>query len=99
MAGRPQIFKKEDALRDAIELFWLNGYEATSTEQLLDKMQINKGSLYHAFGNKRQLFQQAIDFFACNTLQALDRQIAAASTPITGIRNFFLGLADKNNYT
>ena len=40
MAGRPKIFKEEDVLDQAIDLFWRNGYEATSTEDLLGRMKL-----------------------------------------------------------
>lgn len=99
MAGRPKIFKEEDVLDQAIDLFWRNGYEATSTEDLLGRMKLNKGSLYHSFGSKRQLFARTMDFFADNALQALNRKIINAGTPIKGIHAFFLELADSDNDT
>ena len=99
MAGRPKIFKEEEVLAEAIDLFWRNGYEATSTENLLDCMKLNKGSLYHSFGSKKQLFGRAMDLFTANSLQALNRKITAAATPLEGIRDFFLELADSDNDT
>lgn len=99
MAGRPKIFNEEKVLGQAVDLFWHNGYEATSTEDLLERMELNKGSLYHSFGNKKQLFVKAMDFFAANALQALKLKIASARTPMEGIREFFLELADSDNDT
>ena len=99
MSGRPKIFREEEVLGAAVDLFWQNGYEATSTEDLLAQMKLNKGSLYHSFGNKKQLFEKVIDFFAAGSLQALNRKIATAATPIEGIRNFFLELADSDTDT
>ena len=54
--GRPRTFNREEALRGALSLFWQQGYEPTSITQLCDVMQINKPSLYAAFGNKSDLF-------------------------------------------
>jgi TetR/AcrR family transcriptional regulator, transcriptional repressor for nem operon len=99
MAGRPKIFTQEEVLGHAIDLFWRNGYEATSTEELLNKMKLNKGSLYNSFGNKRQLFVKAMDFFAEVSIRALNVRIAAAATPLGGIREFFLELASTDNDT
>lgn len=99
MAGRPKIFDEEKVLDQAVDLFWHNGYEATSTEDLLQRMNLNKGSLYHSFGNKKQLFIKAMDFFAANSLQALKGKITSARTPMEGIRRFFLELADSDNDT
>ena len=97
MAGRPRIFKEEDVLNKAINLFWTNGYGATSTEDLLDCMKLNKGSLYHSFGSKKGLFSKALDFFASNSFKAIEAKIKNAKNPVEGIRNFFLELATANN--
>ena len=61
--GRPREFDKEQALEKALELFWRNGYEGTSLADLTKAMGINKPSLYAAFGNKEQLFLQAIELY------------------------------------
>lgn len=99
MAGRPKIFTEEEVLGHAIDLFWRNGYEATSTEELLDKMKLNKGSLYNSFGNKKQLFGKAMDLFGQVSIRTLNAKIAAATTPLEGIRHFFLELAAADNDT
>ncbi|MEW6989747.1 TetR/AcrR family transcriptional regulator [Colwelliaceae bacterium 6441] len=61
--GRKRRFDKEDVLRKAMMLFWRNGYTGTSISDLTSAMNINKPSLYLAFGNKEQLFNQAIKFY------------------------------------
>jgi TetR/AcrR family transcriptional repressor of nem operon len=99
MAGRPRIFDEEEILINAINLFWAKGYEATSTENLLDSMGINKGSLYHTFGSKKELFSKALDFFASRSLKAIDTKLKEAKTPIAGIRAFFMELATADNKT
>ena len=99
MAGRPKIFTQEEVLGHAIDLFWRNGYEATSTEELLNKMKLNKGSLYNAFGNKKHLFMKAMDLFAEVFERELNAKIVAATSPLEGIQGFFLELAGANNDT
>ena len=53
-------FDVDAALTRAMEAFWSNGYEATSTQDLLGHMGINRGSLYDTFGSKRRLFLDAL---------------------------------------
>lgn len=53
-------FDIDRALNRAMQAFWARGYEATSMQDLVDCMQINRGSLYATFGDKRSLFLQAL---------------------------------------
>jgi len=59
--ARPKAFDVDEALERAMELFWRQGYEATSLPDLVQHMGIGRQSLYDTFGGKRQLFLQALD--------------------------------------
>jgi len=59
--ARPKEFDPEIALDKAMHVFWHKGYEATSMDDLLTAMNINRGSLYDTFGGKRELFLKAMD--------------------------------------
>ena len=58
--ARPREFEIEQALKDAMNVFWERGYEGASLPDLLDSMGIARGSLYKAFGDKKTLFLEAL---------------------------------------
>lgn len=60
---RPKEFNPDEALEKAMQVFWHKGYEATSMEDLLTAMNLNRGSLYATFGDKRELFLKAMDLY------------------------------------
>lgn len=62
--GRPRGFDPQAALDRALELFRRQGYEGTSLTDLTAAMGINRNSLYATYGNKEQLFRQALDRYA-----------------------------------
>ncbi len=43
-----------------MQVFWRQGYEATSIQDLVAAMGINPGSLYPTYGNKRALFIRSL---------------------------------------
>ena len=43
-----------------MDVFWGQGYLATTPQQLAERLEIAKGSMYHAFGGKRQLYDLAL---------------------------------------
>ena len=59
--ARPREFERDVVLDRAMRVFWSRGYEATSIQALVDRMGIQRGSLYGAFGDKRALFFAAMD--------------------------------------
>lgn len=46
-----------------MKLFWENGYEGTSFEDLISTMRISPSSFYNAFGSKESLYREAAEFF------------------------------------
>lgn len=59
--ARPRAFDIDAATDRALLLFWQKGYEGTTLGDLTAAMEINRPSLYAAFGNKEGLFQRALE--------------------------------------
>src|SRR5258708_7655688 len=64
--GRPRSFDRSAALECAMDLFWRQGYEATSLNDLTGAMGISPPSLYAAFGDKERLFLEAVERYRLN---------------------------------
>ncbi len=58
--ARPREFDVDAVLDRATELFWARGYEATSVQELVDTLGVNRASLYATFGDKAQLFEAVL---------------------------------------
>src|ERR1700760_4943310 len=57
--GRPRAFEPETALAQAMEVFWSDGFAATSLDDISAATGLNRPSLYGAFGDKRALYLRA----------------------------------------
>lgn len=62
--ARHKEFSKEEALQNAMLVFWQKGYEATSIENLTTATGLSRSSLYGTFGNKEQLFAEVLALYA-----------------------------------
>jgi AcrR family transcriptional regulator len=69
--GRPRSFDRDKALERAMHVFWKQGYEATSVNDLTRAMRINPPSLYAAFGDKEHLYLEAVDRYQRSRLEAV----------------------------
>jgi TetR/AcrR family transcriptional regulator, transcriptional repressor for nem operon len=86
--GRPVAFDRDVALRAAMELFWRQGYESTSMQDLLATMNLSKSSLYHAFGGKQLLFEECLRRYGDTMIGQLRHDLDLASSGLVFIRAF-----------
>jgi AcrR family transcriptional regulator len=78
--GRPRSFDRSAALDKAVRLFWRQGYEATTVRDLTDELGIGAPSLYSAFGDKQQLFSEALEVYDEQYGEFIDRALAEEPT-------------------
>ncbi|MCI3134293.1 TetR/AcrR family transcriptional regulator [Phenylobacterium aquaticum] len=86
--ARPVEFERDQALTQAVGLFWRQGYQAASLPDLTTGMGISRSSLYAAFGDKRALFIECLDLYARRTLGLL-AAARAEHPPLEALRQFF----------
>ncbi len=92
-------FNRDEALLKAMMLFTEKGYAACSVQNLLDSMGLNRGSLYATFGDKRQLYLEALDLYERLFVAELEKFLLTGDSPVQNIHAFFdiafLGLVDE----
>jgi TetR/AcrR family transcriptional repressor of nem operon len=78
--ARTKEFDPDSALRAALDLFWRQGYEATSMQDLVDHLGIGRASIYATFGNKHDLYLRALDRY-CEELAGRYGHLVSRSGP------------------
>lgn len=86
---RPREFDRDTVLTKAMETFWSQGFEATSLEDLVKSMGIGRQSLYDTFGDKRQLFLEALRFYRDSQSQGLASLFATAPSVRKAFKDLF----------
>lgn len=79
---RPKSFDVDDVLDRAVDLFWVNGYAATSMEDLVNHLGINRGSLYSTFGSKQELYELALERYLSTGQERFTQMVADPAMPL-----------------
>jgi TetR/AcrR family transcriptional repressor of nem operon len=88
--------RSKEFLQKAMELFWEQGYEKTSLNDLVKYMGIHRRSLYDTFGDKHTLFLNAIDCFGEFIKTRLESEISHTETAKQAIQCIFDFMIDGN---
>lgn len=69
-------FNEVEKIEKAMNVFWEKGYNATSMQDLVDAMQINRSSLYNTIGDKHQLFMKCISNYFDTAMCEIREKVA-----------------------
>lgn len=94
--GRTKQYERTDLLDRAVELFRLQGFNGTSTAELVTELGVNRKSMYAEFGSKQGLFEAALDHYSRNHLTRVLAPIEAPDASVDAIRNAFAGYASAS---
>ena len=95
--GRPRQFDKEGVLNAATRVFVEKGFEATSIQDLIDAMGINRASLYDTFGDKETLFLAVLDRYDDATYGDLAECLNSYKSRLDGIRAWFFHVVEQGS--
>src|SRR5260370_1386410 len=93
--ARHKEFDQNEALHEAMEVFWSRGYEATSIQDLVKQMGINRQSLYDTFGDKHALYLQALDRYREVEGRRMFELLERPGSVKKAVRQLFAGVVDK----
>lgn len=94
--ARPREFDETEVLDAALRCFWGRGYEATSIRDLTEAMGISTPSVYNAFGDKRQLYAEALEHYCRTRTHPLLEGIEERHTGAGAIMAFYKEIIDRS---
>ena len=78
---RTREFDIEQAVEDAMRVFWQHSYDGASLNALLEGLGIARGSFYKAFGTKKDLFCEALQRYERQEVIPMVEALAAPELP------------------
>jgi Transcriptional regulator len=87
--SRKKNFEIRDAIERAMNIFWEQGYEKTSVNDLAKSMKINKKSMYDTFGSKHELFLSSLNFYQNYIQEKINSAINSNNTTEFQIKEIF----------
>lgn len=87
-------FDIDEVLDKAMQVFWARGYQATSMQDLVEQMGIQRGSLYATFKDKQALFRAALLRYDERVRGQLVRRLESLDEPREAIRQAFIAFVD-----
>jgi len=87
--ARKKEFDEDAVLLKAMRLFWEQGYEKTSMQELVSHMGIHKGSMYDTFGDKQSLYVKTLKRYSEMLKQSVKPRMADTRSAKEAIRLLF----------
>jgi TetR/AcrR family transcriptional regulator, transcriptional repressor for nem operon len=87
--ARPRQFDEEKIIAAVRDLFWCQGYAATSLDDLMRVTGLGKGSIYGAFGDKRNLFLAVLRVYADERVVHARERLNSDKPAIERLRDLF----------
>ena len=86
---RNKSFNQKEVLDKATELFWEKGYNATSIQDLVDHLELNRSSIYNSFGDKYELFIKALESYKDEGYENFAKKLSGDAPARELIHNLF----------
>ena len=94
--ARTKAFDTDEVLERALRIFWRNGYEGTSMQDLVDGMRINRASIYDTFGSKEALYLQALQRYQVRNQCQVKQLLAEHSSVREALNRLLEGMIEES---
>ncbi len=78
----------------ARNLFWEKGYNATSLNDLVDTLKINRSSLYLTYGGKHELFLKCLKSYFQLKDSEYNQAMSSSENPIEAVQNLVQAIVE-----
>jgi TetR/AcrR family transcriptional repressor of nem operon len=89
--ARPRSFDPDEALDLARDVFWRNGFQGTSLDDITAATGLAKPSLYAAFGDKNALFLKVLDRYHGSIVANAERTLNQGPSAREAIERWLTG--------
>lgn len=93
---RTKAFDETTVLQKAMELFWKQGFHATSMQNLVDHLGISRASIYETYGNKKSLYDKAFERYRSQNQRRIKQFLAEQTDAKTGMEKLFLSAVTES---
>lgn len=87
--GRPRGFEPQAALQAALDVFWRQGFEATSLDDLTAAMGLSRSSFYGTFGSKQAVLLASVQTYVDRIFASLESCASSEPDPVKAARAMF----------
>lgn len=87
--ARPRKFDHVDILNRMKLAFWENGFNGISMDDVGRITNMNRGSIYNAFGDKRSLYLEALESYGQEQYGAAAQMIQESENAQVAVRNLY----------
>lgn len=94
--ARSKEFDEDAVLLKAMKLFWAQGYEKTSMQDLVEHMGIHRRSIYDTFGDKHALYLMALQRYGDTVWHSIEQRALSSLSAKAAIRSVMEAAIDRN---
>ncbi|WP_020407340.1 TetR/AcrR family transcriptional regulator [Hahella ganghwensis] len=89
-------FDREQVIQDSTRLFWQQGFNGASMQQVFKATGLKPGSLYLAFGSKEGLYEAALEHYSRQSRDMVRQTLESAPTVSEGICQLLIQMVDES---